>query len=294
VASVTWAAATLAVLAGTGRPASADAESLCAAGEDGWNVITEASSTDASPTGFLCNYRVDRPAGESGTAITIEYFCSAAEGRGRYDSVAGERDTETFRDDATGVLVTEEGPKAQNPDNPQSDGVFSQFFSEPFTLQEKEWRLLNEQVFATIVVLTNERGVVSEEERFGVTQAEAVARTLADRSRSAAGCAIPATASGRRTPPPSTEKDGGGSPLAVILIVAGALALVVVGGYFARDRLRRGRSGRADVQVTRRPDPGAVDLETPDEHGPEPSTAVGVRAEHDDEGDVTIEDDAAT
>src|SRR5262245_5494132 len=89
MAFVASVAATLAVLAATDQPAHADADALCAAGEGGWNVITEASSDAASPTGFLCNFRVDRPNGLSGAAITIEYYCSAAEGRDRYNSVAG-------------------------------------------------------------------------------------------------------------------------------------------------------------------------------------------------------------
>jgi hypothetical protein len=230
-----------AVVCTSGATARADATELCDAGNEDWNVIVDASNDTASSTGFLCNYRVDRGKvlladgseknlGESGVAVTIEYFCSAADGRERYEGVAGPRDTETYRDDRAGFLIHEEGPQAKNPANPQDDGIFSQFFTNPdgspllIGLMEKEWRLLNDQVFATIVVLTNERGQVDETDRFGVESGEAVARILADRHRSAAGCAIPAVASD----PNATDAGGGGIPVEV---VAGIGGVIVIGGY---------------------------------------------------------------
>jgi hypothetical protein len=252
------AIAALVVLAGRPIVALAGAEDLCAA-EPNWAVIVDSSNASASATGFLCNYRVDRTKatltdgrvvnlGQSGVAITIEYYCSAAAGRDRYKSVSGARTTETFRDDTTGLLITEEGPQAKNPDNPQPRGIFSGFFVDsngepiPFGLQEKEWRLLNPQVFATIVVLTNERGKVEETERFGVEQAEIVARDLANRSRSAAGCDIPEV--GATT---TSTNDGGGLPVTVLGGAAGT-ALVVIGGYTVWKR-RKGQVGRVAPKV---------------------------------------------
>jgi predicted nucleic acid-binding Zn-ribbon protein len=265
------AVAALVVLSGRPVVALAAAEDLCAA-DSGWAVIADSSNATASATGFLCNYRVDRTTttltdgrvvnlGQSGVAITIEYYCSAAEGRDRYQSVAGARTTETFRDDAAGVLITEEGTQAKNPDNPQAQGVFSGFFVDsngdpiPFGLQEKEWRLLNPQVFATIVVLTNERGKVDETERFGVEQGEIVARDLANRSRSAAGCDIPEV--GGTT---TSTGDGGGLPVTVLGGAVGT-AIVVVGGYTIWRR-RKGAVGRAAPKIAPKVPPQCQGLAT--------------------------------
>jgi hypothetical protein len=254
-------AAVFALMAWLGAPAGlalASAEDLCGV-EPNWSIIADASNDSASASGFLCNYRVDRSnvtlsdgskvnLGKSGVAITIEYYCSADEGRQRYQSVAGARPTETYRDDTAGVLITEEGPQAKNPDNVQNQGIFSGFFVDsngdpiPFGLQEKEWRLLNPQVFATMVVLTNERGKVDETERFGVEQAEVVARDLANRSRSAAGCDIPEIGAGT-----TTGGGGGGLPVNV-LIGVGGIAIVVIGGYTVWKR-RPGQPGRVGPKV---------------------------------------------
>ena len=112
----------------------------------------------------------------------------------------------------------------------------------PFGLQEKEWRLLSPQVFATMVVLTNERGKVPETERFGVEQAEVVARDLANHSRSAAGCDIPEIGAGT-----TTTGGGGGLPVNV-LVGAGGIAIIVIGGYTVWRR-RPGRLGRVAPRV---------------------------------------------
>ncbi len=204
---------------------SASAATICDVTEPtGWNVIAEASSTAPGPQ-FLCNYRIDRASGQSGTAITIEYHCTPEDASERYASVLGNRDNVTTPSGAPpGMLITEEGRLARNPDNPQSDGVFSSFFpGVEFGLQEKEWRLLNQQVFATIVVLTNERGSVEEAKRYGVDDAEIVARVLANRHRGAAGCPIP------EVPLAGTGGVGGGPPLIPIIVGTGGV-IIVIGG----------------------------------------------------------------
>ncbi len=220
--------ALLALLAGSWMLALAAptaAATICDVDEPaGWNVIPEASSLAAGAQ-FLCNYRIDRPAGSSGSAITIEYFCAPEDASSRYDSVVGDRDTVTTPSGAPpGLLIIEEGKQARNPDNPQDTGVFSSFFpGTEFGLFEKEWRLLNEQVFATIVVLTNERGKLSEELRFGVDDAEAIARVLANRHRSAAGCPVP------EIPLVAGSTGGAGVPLIPILVGAGGVSILIGG-----------------------------------------------------------------
>ena len=191
----------------------------------GWNVIAEASST-ATGQQFVCNYRVDRPSGQSGTAITIEYYCTPEDASERYAGIVGDRDTVTTPSGAPpGMLIIEEGKQARNPVNPQSSGVFSSFFpGVEFGLFEKEWRLLNQQVLATIVVLTNERGVVAEDKRYGVDDAEAVARVLANRNRAGAGCPIPEVPLAG-----IAGAAGGGAPVIPILVGTGGV-IVVIGG----------------------------------------------------------------
>lgn len=242
-------------------PASAGVEDVCGIDSPGWEIIGEASSSDTTPSGFQCNYRVLRnqvrlsdgsvvDLGQSGVAINIAYFCTPELGRERYETVASARTTETYRDDAAGVLITEEGPAAKNPDNPQSKGVFSQFYvdsnGDPILrgLQEKEWRLLSPQVLATLVVLTDERGKVDETERFGVEQAEVVARDLANRSRSAAGCDIPEVGAGATAP----ATGGGGLPVN-LLIGVGGIAVIVIGGYTVWKR-RPGKAGKVAPKVS--------------------------------------------
>jgi hypothetical protein len=220
----------LAILAGAlflagAQSVAAAAEDVCGFTEPaGWNVIVEASN-EAAGTTFLCNYRIDRPTGQSGTAITIEYYCTPEDASERYASVVGDRDTVTTPSGAPpGVLIIEEGKQARNPDNPQDDGVFSSFFPDvEFGLFEKEWRLLNQQVFATIVVLTNERGTVEEDKRYGVDDAEVVARMLANRHRGAAGCPIP------EIPLTGAAGVGGGLPLIPIIVGTGGV-IIVIGG----------------------------------------------------------------
>jgi hypothetical protein len=193
----------------------------CAKDEpEGWTVITTASSPEAGQQ-FVCNYQVRTKGNLSGTAITIEYFCDTAEGADRFKSItASPRKTETQRVNGE-LLVIEEGPKAKNPDNPQSQGVFSTFFDVDFTLMEKEWRMLSPQVLTTIVVLTNDRGILTEAERHGVVRSEPVARSLANANRSVMPCNIPAV--GGAT---STRKGKG----PVVVIALGGTA-VLIGGY---------------------------------------------------------------
>jgi hypothetical protein len=101
--------------------------------------------------------------------------------------------------------------------------VYSSFFPDvEFGLFEKEWRLLGSQVFATIVVLTNERGAVEEDKRYGVDDAEPVARVLANRNRAAAGCPVPEV--------PTTGAFGGGSGIPLIPIVVGTGGVVIIIG----------------------------------------------------------------
>jgi hypothetical protein len=241
----------VAILAAAWLPATtltAAAATICDVTDPGgWNVIAEASST-APGEQFLCNYRIDRPTGQSGTAITIEYHCTPEDASERYASVVGNRDTVTTPSGAPpGMLITEEGKQARNPDNPQSDGVFSSFFPGiEFGLQEKEWRLLNQQVFATIVVLTNERGVVEEAKRYGVDDAEAVARVLANRHRGAAGCPIP------EVPLAGTAGSGGGLPLIPILVGTGGV-IIVIGGTRLIWR-RKGQTPRPSSNIGQVPD----------------------------------------
>ena len=228
----------------------------------GWNVITEASST-APGQQFLCNYRVDRANGQSGTAITIEYYCTPEDASERYAGVVGDRDTVTTPSGAPpGVLVIEEGKQARNKDNPQSDGVFSSFFpGVEFGLFEKEWRLLNQQVFATIVVLTNERGVVEEPKRYGVDDAEAVARVLANRHKGAAGCPIP------DVPLTGTAGAAGGGPPLIPIIVGTGGVIIVVGGTRLVWR-RKGQTPRPSSKI-----------------GQVPEACAGVKASYDDSRD---------
>ena len=214
----------------------------------GWNEITEASAT-ATGVQFLCNYRIDRASGPSGTAITIEYYCTPEDASERYASVVGDRDTVTTPSGSPpGMLIIEEGKQARNPDNPQSEGVFSSFFPGiEFGLFEKEWRLLNQQVFATIVVLTNERGAVAEDKRYGVDDAEAVARVLANRNKAGAGCPIP------DVPLAGVLGTGGGGPPLIPILVGTGGVIIVVGGTRLVWR-RKGQTPRPSPNLGQVPD----------------------------------------
>ncbi len=213
---------------------------------EGWEVIPGVN-TDAGDT-LICNYRVTRDLNGqtfvSGVAITIEYFCTAQEGHDAFDGKTGKRDTETER--STTKVVTEEGPQAANPDNPQPLPIDSMFFPDlSFGLQEKAWEALNSQVIATLYVLTNERGVAGESQRFGVTAIEPFARTLADKnSPSSADCSIPPVGNGGGA--------GGGRPptVAIMLGLGGA---VVIGTWVWRRR----PPGSAGTPVDSRPFPEA-------------------------------------
>jgi phage shock protein A len=204
-------------------PAGAQAALDCEAGTpEEWTVILSASS-ETTGTQFVCNYTVRNPEGGEGnpviggTAITIEYYCSASDAKERFDGVTQtKRPTKTQSIDGE-MLTIEEGPKAANPDNPQKNGIFNTLLPGTYNLMEKEWRLLSSQVFATIVVNTN-RGIVEEKKRFGVTKVEPYARTLANQNSSGAGCKIPpvggaATAGARRSRPPVVILAGVGAVL---------------------------------------------------------------------------------
>jgi hypothetical protein len=136
--------------------------------------------------------------------------------------VAGStRRTETKRVDGE-LLIIEEGPAAKNPDNPQSSGINATLYDGQYNLFEKEWRLLNPQVFATIVVITN-RGTVPEDKRFGVDDVEPMARTLANANTAGAGCPI-ASVGG------AAGGDDGGNTLVIVggvgLVAAAAAAAI--------------------------------------------------------------------
>ena len=187
----------------------------------GWEVITNASG--GSFESFLCNYRVTRRVeGKdflSGTAITIETYCTTAAGAEAYTGKTGNRGaTETKRVDGERLII-EEGKGARtrtgaaNPDNPHRNGVFSSFFPDvEFRLFEKEWLALNDQIVATIVVLTNERDAVKESDRFGVDDAELVAAALAERHAARRrDCTVLGTITAPIGPPTTAARPGGGT-----------------------------------------------------------------------------------
>jgi hypothetical protein len=234
----------------TSEPAWAQAVDCVADGLRGWQVITNASG--GTPEQALCNFKVTRTVeGKqfvSGTAITIETYCTPTEGAEAFEGKTGPRGaTETERVEGE-RLVIEEGQFAQdasgrpNPDNAHRDGVFSQFFPEiNFRLFEKEWLQLNPQIVATIVVLTSERGLVKEENRYGVDDAEPVAASMAKRvARVRSDCKIPGTIDvpvGAKSPQAKGGGGGGGGvPLAPVLVAAGAGGTLVT---VARRRRRR-------------------------------------------------------
>jgi hypothetical protein len=233
-------------------PAGAQAALDCEAGTpEEWTVILSASS-ETTGTQFVCNYTVRNPEGGEGnpviggTAITIEYYCSASDAKERFDGVTQtKRPTKTQSIDGE-MLTIEEGPKAANPDNPQKNGIFNTLLPGTYNLMEKEWRLLSSQVFATIVVNTN-RGIVEEKKRFGVTKVEPYARTLANQNSSGAGCKIPpvggaATAGARRSRPP-----------VVMASSSGAGAVAVPTPRAQPCRRRAGRVTQCARASTRRP-----------------------------------------
>ena len=244
-----------AVVTAKPQAASAQAPVECQKGAPAeWSFIAERSSATVGQQ-FLCNYSVHAEgSGGSGpavggTAITVEYFCTATEAASRFKSVADSpRKTETQRI-AGELLVIEEGPNAKNPDNPQSNGVRSTFFDGEFNLFEKEWRLLNPQIFATIVVITN-RGKVPEDKRFGVDDVEPIARGLANFNASGAGCPIPGLDGG--------EDGGGGTGIIVVVggiaLVAGAAALAV------KSRKPKGESVPATATASTAPPTDDLDL----------------------------------
>ena len=217
-----------------------------------WSFIAERSSATVGQQ-FLCNYSV-HGAGSGGsgpaiggTAITVEYFCTPAEAASRFKSVADSpRKTETQRI-AGELLVIEEGPSAKNPDNPQSNGVRSTFFDGEFNLFEKEWRLLNPQIFATIVVITN-RGKVPEDKRFGVDDVEPVARGLANFNASGAGCPIPGA------------DGGGGGGNGIIVVVGGIAAVAGAAALAVKSRKPKGESVPAAATASAVPQTADLDL----------------------------------
>src|SRR3954447_9905942 len=83
------------------RPAGAQTVSDCQSDAPStWEVI--ASASGGSPQSFLCNYKVVRQvAGKqfvSGTAITIETYCTSGDGVEAFEGKTGDRGlTETVR-----------------------------------------------------------------------------------------------------------------------------------------------------------------------------------------------------
>lgn len=230
---------------------------------EGWEVIEDASGLGERTV--LCNYRIDRApavvgdAALSGAAITIEYFCTEDEADEAFRGKTGKRETETFRSDSK--VISEEGPLAENKDNPQRDGIFSSFFEFPFTLMEKAWIRYNSHTVGTLVLLTNERapGGPPEAERISINgTVEAVGRTIAAAHRPTGdeSCFIPPIEGGG-----ATDGAGGGGPSVVtILTVAG---VITVGGVeiWRRRRPRRpGPSRRLPGGATTVP-PQCVDID---------------------------------
>jgi hypothetical protein len=231
--------------ASTPTPVPLSADSTCAAdAPDGWAVIPEVN-TDAGNT-VICNYAVardlngayvdpiDQGANESGASITIEYFCTAQEGRAAFGSRTADRDQFVFRSDTK--VVTEEGPDAANPDNAQPNPISSSFFSDTFGLQEKVWVMFNDQVLATLYVLTNERGMMPEDRRFGVTTLDPIARTLAAANAPvSAECAIPPIDG-------ATGADGAGGVPGWVTISLGGAGVVTIGTWVWRRQTPRPRA----------------------------------------------------
>ncbi|MFC5993564.1 hypothetical protein ACFQE5_04955 [Pseudonocardia hispaniensis] len=219
----------------------------------GWAVI-EARAIDR---GLICNYRMERSVGGvdqvSGTAVTVEYYCTPAQGQRAFEVKTHDRgDIETQRTPTR--VVIEEGPGARNPDNLQSGGVFSEFFPDVvdgFALFEKAWVAFNPQVVATIVVLTDEGETLDAAARFGVDDVEPVARRLADANRpDSPDCPIPGSAAGGGTggdaptgapgsPGSAVAPRGGAGDLVIpVLAAAGLTAVVIIAGRTVRKRLR--------------------------------------------------------
>ncbi|HEX2783568.1 MAG TPA: hypothetical protein VHN36_08285 [Ilumatobacteraceae bacterium] len=234
----------------------------------GWTVIEEASALNTRVV--VCNFRVDveayagvQPAAATttsaspptssqslfgvfdpavaGVAITVEYFCTAAEGNEAFAGKTGPRDTETFPRTPTKV-VTEEGPAAATAAGRERDRIVSSFFPDTdFTLQEKAWIMFNPQTVATIVVITNDRAV-------GIDNgAEAAALVVAANHtpKAEAGCDIAPVAapSAGATGGLGGNRDGeGGGGGGRIGIVLGTGAVVTVGGVVVwRRRKKPGR-----------------------------------------------------
>ena len=231
--------------------ALAQAAINCTAGAPAeWEFFAKASSNSVG-TQILCNYSVTGTVsgkrGEliGGTAITIEYFCSPTDASKRFDGVTNSiRKTETNRV-AGQLLVIEEGPSAKNPDNPQRNGITSTLYDGVYNLFEKEWRLLNPQVFATIVVITD-RGRVPEDKRLSVKQVEPVARSLAEANSSGAGCTIPGTGG-----------DGGGDNTAIVVV--GGIALVAAAALAASKAAKKKAASNGAAAPTDAPT-GQLDM----------------------------------
>lgn len=199
---------------------------------DGFEVIENASG--ASEFNVLCNFLVTREKDDttfvSGIAITVEYFCTAADAREAFEGKTGKRDTETFRSDTK--VITEEGPAAKNKDNPQPDPIRG-FGPEEYFLQEKSFELLTPQIVTTVVVLTNERGSFDEKERFGIAVAQPEVITVAN-NHLPTSCSVPAVGA-----KPGAKGSNGGGP-GRVLVTTGIGGAIAIGGVTVWRR-RKGR-----------------------------------------------------
>lgn len=193
---------------------------------EGWEVIEEASTLGER---FVqCNYRIGGDT--AGAAISIEYFCTAAEATSIYDGKVGfPRDTEVSR--TSTKVVTEEGSAAGTEAGRQARAViFSNFFpGVEFTLQQQGFLQLNSQTLATVVINTNSRAVTVD----AVGQAAAIVVAANHTPAPAPGCEITPVADvsgggeeGGAGVPGSGRKGGAGR----IGIVLGGGAAVAIGG----------------------------------------------------------------
>jgi hypothetical protein len=202
---------------------------------DGWAVIEDASSYGGNV--LVCNFRVNN---ESGVAVTVEYYCTAAEGIDAFNGKIGQRDTEILR--TADRLVIEEGPGSKDPSVGHPDGVSSQFFpGVGFEFFRKAWAKFSDQIVATIVVLTSVPDFDTE------SQVNSVALALANAHipPSIPGCEIPALP-GITKPADGSGGGGAGVPIGI----ATAAGVVMVGGVVVWRRTKaRKRPARDSSSV---------------------------------------------
>jgi hypothetical protein len=208
-----------------------------------WLVIDEASG--AGDGNLLCNYRTGD---DGGVAITINWYCSAAEAAATWSAVtSGDRPTRTLSTDTEQRIL--EGPLAPNPDNPHRDGVTSMFFPDQvFTWFEKSWIRANEQVIITAVAISGAAPMVPGDgeswtavPRRDIEEVDSAALALAAAQiPELATCAIPPITSPGGSGTPAGGAGGGrGHDHPLVVIAAGGAAVVIGGVTIATRRKRR-------------------------------------------------------